>query len=555
MSGPTQSWDHSDDPRERTAALPRVDPADPDHASSDHASSIYASTDLAGTGLAGTDGVSSAEADTARRPTVPMSAARPPDPRAPAPRAPDPQALSPVAVQGAQPAAPAQSANGPGRRREVHVPGSGSGSARPPTWSLADLRARLAKLPDGHPSSPYDDGGSAKPSPPRLRQLELGLPAPERERVTGTTSSREAEPSVTPPIDVLAEFRNGHEPPNDSDRPAADEPAGPVEPADEPAVRVDPADEPTAASGLADVPAALTEPPEQPAVRVDPADDQDEPVSHSRSAVANGLGHRSGDFLTRRYSAPPAAPGRNGDRHRPARRELQDPYALPPITEPAVAPPESAPLSAEHRALVKRVLAAAQAAEGQNMFGSYGERGITPAIRRIASQLPGGGLAADSEAGSLKEADRFSAKLARLIARFPGTPPEQLAASMSDAIRYAFTFEPADYTEGTRLVQRKLKAQGFELQARRNRWASPEYKGIWTRWRDPAHDLPFEVQFHTTASWAVIRRTHDAYVQITDPATAPDERARLRARQVAAAAAATAPPGCLEIADFRQESR
>ena len=38
------------------------------------------------------------------------------------------------------------------------------------------------------------------------------------------------------------------------------------------------------------------------------------------------------------------------------------------------------------------------------------------------------------------------------------------------------------------------------------------------------------------------KRTHDAYVRITDPATPPAERAQLRARQVAAAASATAPP-------------
>ncbi len=143
----------------------------------------------------------------------------------------------------------------------------------------------------------------------------------------------------------------------------------------------------------------------------------------------------------------------------------------------------------------------------------------------------------------------------RLVARNPGRSPEELAASMSDAVRYAFSFEPGDYTDATWLVHRKLKAQGFELEARRNRWESPEYKGIFTRWRDPAHGISFEVQFHTPASWGVAKRTHDAYLAITDPATAPAERARLRARQVAAAAAAQAPPGCAEIGDFRLELR
>ena len=107
----------------------------------------------------------------------------------------------------------------------------------------------------------------------------------------------------------------------------------------------------------------------------------------------------------------------------------------------------------------------------------------------------------------------------------------------------------------TWLVHRRLKSQGFDLEIRRNRWDSPEYKGIFTQWRDPAHQLAFEVQFHTPASWEVVQRTHDAYVQITDPATTPAERARLRARQVAAAAAAKAPPNWTEITDFRLEPR
>lgn len=189
------------------------------------------------------------------------------------------------------------------------------------------------------------------------------------------------------------------------------------------------------------------------------------------------------------------------------------------------------------------------------MFGTYGNSGLTPAMRRLAAQLPAGGLAPGSEDDSLKPPDRFAAKLSRLIARNPTRSPADLAETISDAVRYAFAFEVADYTEGTWLVHRKLKAHGFELEARRNLWQSPEYKGIFTRWRDPAHGIGFEVQFHTMASWAVAKRTHDAYVRITDPATPSAERAQLRARQVTAAASAKAPPGCMEIADFRPEPR
>jgi hypothetical protein len=205
--------------------------------------------------------------------------------------------------------------------------------------------------------------------------------------------------------------------------------------------------------------------------------------------------------------------------------------------------------------LTERVLTACRTAEGQDLLGGYGSSGLTPAIRRIAAQLPHGGLAPGSEANSLKSRARFAAKLARLAARNPGRPADDLAWAIYDAIRYAFAFAPPNYTDGTWLVHRILKSQGFELEARRNRWENPEYKGIWTRWRDPAHGLAFEVQFHTPASWAVVEGTYEARVRITDPATPPGERARLRARQVAAAVEAQPPPGCMEIADFRSDAR
>jgi len=218
----------------------------------------------------------------------------------------------------------------------------------------------------------------------------------------------------------------------------------------------------------------------------------------------------------------------------------------------AAARPRLAP---ELRDLVDRTLAACRAAEGRNARGGYGTSGLTPALRRIAAQLPDGGLAPGSEADTLKPADRFAARLARLIDRQPGRPPAELAATISDGIRYAFTFPAAGYTEGTLLVHRKLKAQGFDLEARRNQWDSREYKGVFTRWRDPAHELAFEVQFHTTDSWAVVKQTHDAYLRITDPVTPASERARLRARQAAAAATVSPPPGCMDIADFRAGAR
>ena len=212
-------------------------------------------------------------------------------------------------------------------------------------------------------------------------------------------------------------------------------------------------------------------------------------------------------------------------------------------------------LTPEQEQIANRALGRYRAADGRNVFGGYGESGLTPAIRRVESHLPHGRLAGDSEDYTLKSPERFKEKLAKMIARNPGSPAEDLAAEIYDAARYTFMFEPQEYTDGTWLVHRRLKAQGFELEARRNRWESPESKGIRTRWRDPAHDLAFEVQFHTPASWDVLQRTHDSYVRITDPQTPPDERDQLRGRQVAASAAIRPPPRCAEIGDFRADTR
>lgn len=93
-----------------------------------------------------------------------------------------PTAASPVAVGAAVTAAAKPAATPPAAAgRVAQRPVSPRPAERPSRGSLADLRSRLSRLPDGHPSSPFDDAGRTRPLPTRLKQLELGLPAPERE--------------------------------------------------------------------------------------------------------------------------------------------------------------------------------------------------------------------------------------------------------------------------------------------------------------------------------------------------------------------------------------
>jgi hypothetical protein len=587
MPGSGQSRDQSEDPRDNTVDLPRIDLA----------------------GLA--DYFRGAAPPPRPAVSAPSPLEQPESPDEPAEAGLATGGLPAPAVRAARasaapgdPAVARPAGSGPaGESAGVSGPAVFAPMARPVAGSLADLRSRLARLPAGHPSSPYEDSGQARPLPTRLRQLELGLPAPGREQGDGGASHSEVSDSARVLAEVAAEFDLPAEPEQPGpDRDPGNQ-AGVRNAHDRPAERRhDPQwQDPYAADSDNNRHASLESRPVSSGGPVfGPWSGEDGGLpgpAPGGSRNGNGNGHadarpdmRPADYSPRDdwqdhdrhdhdrsgLGTPPQPewerhqPQPEWERHQPrperdrhAEQELHHPRPEQELHHPRPERerryprpvPDAEPGADGLAELVERTLTRCQAAEGRNTFGTYGSSGLTPAMRRLAAQLPAGGLAPGSEADSLKPADRFAAKLSRLIARNPARSPADLAETISDAVRYAFTFETADYTEGTWLVHRKLKAHGFELEARRNRWQSPEYKGIFTRWRDPAHGIAFEVQFHTMGSWAVAKRTHDAYSRITDPATPPAERARLRARQVAAAASAKPPPGCMEIADFRGEPR
>jgi hypothetical protein len=176
-------------------------------------------------------------------------------------------------------------------------------------------------------------------------------------------------------------------------------------------------------------------------------------------------------------------------------------------------------------------------------------------MRRIEAVLPCGQLVPDTEARALKSPERFKEKLADLIVRHPDKSAETLSYEVHDGVRYAFIFDADYYADATMHVHSRLKGQGFELETRRNCWDSPEYKGINTRWRDPAHDLMFEVQFHTPSSWDARERAYALYRKVTDPAIPPAERERLRGLRAEMSSAIPVPPRCAAIPDFRKEGQ
>ena len=194
-------------------------------------------------------------------------------------------------------------------------------------------------------------------------------------------------------------------------------------------------------------------------------------------------------------------------------------------------------------------------AEGRDAGGNYGERGLTPAMRRVEAQLDHGHLVDKTEEYALKSADRLKEKLATLIARFPGADPQELADSIHDGVRYTFIFDFEHYTESVDLTHTKIGEAGYERIETKPGWHGDEYKGVNSQWGDLASGLRFEIQFHTQESWDAKQITHKAYEKINALTTPIEEKERLRAYQREVSAAVRIPPGALDIPAYKKEGR
>jgi hypothetical protein len=210
------------------------------------------------------------------------------------------------------------------------------------------------------------------------------------------------------------------------------------------------------------------------------------------------------------------------------------------------------PLTPDRSRLADHCLRRCREVEGRDESGRYGQRGLTPAMRRIEAQLEHGRLAPDTEKFALKSADRLKEKFAKLIERYPGEDPEKLVNEIHDGIRYTFLSDTSDYVAGVWEATHKLQSQGFELMVRKSKWSDTEYKGINTRWRDPESGLLFEVQFHTPESLHAKQRTHEAYEKINDLGTPVKEIERLRLYQREVSAQVPLPADWQSIPDYRK---
>lgn len=208
-------------------------------------------------------------------------------------------------------------------------------------------------------------------------------------------------------------------------------------------------------------------------------------------------------------------------------------------------------LDAADNARADRALETNRANEGRGADGNYTDHGLTPAMRRIDAKLEDGHLEGCPEY-SLKSPDRYKEKLAKALLAEPGRDAGDLAEQIPDGIRYTFAFDPDRYTAGTRAGIAELHEHGFELQQVKNWWDNAEYKGINTRWRDPANGQLFEVQFHTPESWQAKQTTHDAYDRIGNARTPVREAERLQSYQEEVALRVPRPPDVDTIEDYKK---
>ena len=369
---------------------------------------------------------------------------------------------------------------------------------RPARGSLTEMRQRLERLPSGHPSSPYHDDGSRKPPVVRLKDLELPLPG---EVGTGETEAHQAH-----------------------------------------------ADEAHADGSYADDARVSSSYPDD--AQAGDAQTGDAQAGDGQASDGQADDAQRGEPARLETAWPDAAENAPGALEGTGSRAPSDP---PRIWADGSWEWKGQRLKSGECKTAEEMLGWCRAAEGRTVFGTYGDTGLTPAMRRVEAQLEHGHLVPETEKFALKSADRFKEKLAKLIARNPDKPSSELAAEIHDNVRYTYIFEEDHYFEGVWQAHTALEDHGYDLEVRRNSWDNPEYKGINTRWRDTDHDIRFEVQFHTPSSWDAKQRTHSAYERIADPRTSPGERARLRSEQANVSAIIPVPPRGEEIDDYRKE--
>ena len=150
----------------------------------------------------------------------------------------------------------------------------------------------------------------------------------------------------------------------------------------------------------------------------------------------------------------------------------------------------------------------------------------------------------------LKEPESLTRKIAdRWLATGGATSVKDIAAGISDSVRYTVTWDDSDYTAGAEGALKALEDQGFKAVKVKNYWEPGDsYDGI-NAVVENADGLQVEVQFHTKKSWDVKMESHEIY-QVARTTEDKDKVAALTTQMVQLWASVPRPKGVKAVGDL-----
>lgn len=179
---------------------------------------------------------------------------------------------------------------------------------------------------------------------------------------------------------------------------------------------------------------------------------------------------------------------------------------------------------------------------------------ITPAMREIEAADTGRELVGLDH--RLKGEERLKEKVTNMLRAQPDMTADQALTAIPDAIRFTFCYTEQSYASGVHADVERLHERGFEMtKPLKNYWASDQYKGINTQWKEPETGQRFEVQFHTQASFEAKQHTHGAYEVLRSADTPRHRQRELEHFQREICARVPVPPGATEISNYPREKR
>lgn len=166
------------------------------------------------------------------------------------------------------------------------------------------------------------------------------------------------------------------------------------------------------------------------------------------------------------------------------------------------------------------------------------EPGVTKMLQGIADTFGG-------HMEGLKNRLKTQGSLSRKVrdkSLLKGRSQADIAAGMNDVLRYTMVLDPGKYAAGAQGALDGFVERGFEIVDADNTWSPGNvYQGINAVLRAPNGTL-FELQFHTSESFAAKSSTHADYELARDPSKTLAERQAAHDRMADLQSRVTVPP-------------